>query len=53
MEGQLLDDECLEIKKGMYGLVQASRLYFLKFSKYMVEEMGFKQCPSEQCLFFK
>ena len=52
MEGQLSEEECLEIKKGMYGLVQASRLYFLKFTKYM-KELGFQQCPSEQCLFFK
>ena len=52
MEGQLSEEECLEIKKGMYGLVQASRLYFLRFTKYM-KELGFQQCPSDQCLFFK
>ena len=53
MEIQVQSDECLEIKKGMYGLVQASRLYFIKFAKYMTEELGFKQCQSEQCLLFK
>ena len=53
MEREIHDDKCLEIKKGMYGLVQASHLYFLKFAKYMTETLDFKQCPSEQCLFFK
>ena len=53
MERNIQSDECLQIKKGMYGLVQASRLYFFKFAKYMTEKLGFKQCPSEQCLFFK
>ena len=54
-EGMLLNsDECLEILKGMYGLCQSSRLFWIKISKILTSnEIGFKRCKSDQCLFVK
>ena len=53
-EGMNLDpDECLEIRKGLYGLVQSSRVFFLKFSRYLVEQCDFTRCDFDQCLFYK
>ena len=47
-------DECLEVRKGMYGLVQASRIYWLKMCKFLTSEKGgMKQCGADQCLFVK
>ena len=34
----LRDDECLEIRKGMYGLVQAARIYWMKMYQYLTSE---------------
>ena len=50
----LNDDECLEIHKGMYGLVQSARIFWKRFSKCLTsKEIGFKQSVVGQCLFFK
>jgi hypothetical protein len=46
-------DECLEICKGLYGLVQSSRVFYLKFSCYLVEECDFLRSKSDQCVFCK
>ena len=51
-EGMYLEeDECLEIRKGMYGLVQASRVYWMKMCMSLVEEVDFHQSKQDQCLF--
>ena len=46
----LEEDECLEIRKGMYGLVQAARVYWMKMCKFLVEKVGFYQSKQDQCL---
>ena len=47
----LKDDECLEIRKGMYGLVQVARLFWKRFSDYVTsEKVGMKQSKVDQCL---
>ena len=51
---ELEEDECLEVIKGMYGFVQASRIYWLKMCKLLTSErVGMKQCAADQCLFVK
>ena len=48
------DDECLEVCKGMYGLSQSSRVYWMTVTEYLTsEDMGFEQCKVDQCLFVK
>ena len=47
------DDECLLLLKTIYGLVQSARQYFKKFKSVLVGKMGFKQCPSDPCLFMR
>ena len=49
---ELEEDEFLMITKGMYGLTQVSRLFFLKMKKTL-ENSGFNSCASDQCLFYK
>ena len=39
----LRDDECLEIRKGMYGLVQAARIYWMKMCQYLTSENKMKR----------
>ena len=46
------DDKCLEIRKGMYGLVQSARLFWKKMSNFLIS-IGFKQSAADQCLFVK
>ena len=47
------DDECLLLKKTIYGLVQSARQYFKKFSDVLVTKMGFRQCASDPCMFMR
>ena len=50
----LQPDECLEIRKGMYGLVQVARLFWKRFADYVTStKVGMKQCEVDQCLFVK
>jgi hypothetical protein len=42
----------LKLKYNLYGLIQASRNWFLKLSA-IYERLGFKQSKSDQCLFLK
>jgi hypothetical protein len=42
----------LKIKRNLYGLVQASRNWFLKLSA-IYERLGFKQSKSDPCLFLR
>jgi hypothetical protein len=42
----------LKLKRNLYGLVQASRNWFLKLSA-IDERLGFKQSKSDPCLFLR
>jgi hypothetical protein len=42
----------LKLKRNLYGLVQASRNWFLKLSA-IYERLGFKQSKSDPCLFLQ
>ena len=45
---------CLLIKKGMYGLKQVARIYYYTVRNYLCSDrVGFRVCPSDQCLFYK
>jgi len=43
-------NECLLLKQTIFGLVQSAARYNHKFSVVLMG-LGFKQCPSDQCLF--
>jgi hypothetical protein len=45
------EGECLKLLKTIYGLVQSARQYFKKFAT-ILKKIGFRQCPSDPCLFF-
>ncbi len=45
-------DEALLLLKSMYGLVQAARQFFLKFTQ-ILKKVGFTQSQAETCLFYK
>jgi hypothetical protein len=42
----------IKLKRNLYGLVQASRNWFLKLRK-IYERLGFKQSKSDPCLFLR
>jgi hypothetical protein len=44
------DKWALKVKRNLYGLVQASRNWFLRLSA-IYERLGFKQSKSDPCLF--
>ena len=46
------DDECLLLTKTIYGLVQSSRQYNLKFVATL-KSLGFSQSVSDPCLFMR
>jgi hypothetical protein len=46
------DNWALKLKRNLYGLVQASRNWFLKLSA-IYERLGFKQSKSDTCLFLR
>jgi hypothetical protein len=46
------DKWALKIKQNLYGLLQASRKWFLKLSA-IYERLGFKQSKSDPCLFLR
>ena len=46
------DDEVVLLERSMYGLVQATRQFFIKYSN-ILKKIGFKQSVAEPCLFFK
>jgi len=48
----LAEDECLEIRRGMYGLAVSARVFFMK-AKAILEKIGFRACGCDQCLFYK
>ena len=44
------EDECLELNKSIYGLVQAARQYYLKFTQ-VLRKIGFIGGKADPCLF--
>ena len=44
--------DVLELKKAMYGLVQASRQWYKTFSKFLLT-LGFKKSNTDPCLFYR
>ena len=46
---QDLKDKCLMLKKSIYGLVQAARAWWKKFT-YELQNIGFEKCASDNCL---
>jgi hypothetical protein len=46
-------DECLLLLKAIYGLVQAARQWYKKFSKFLIEELHFIQSKADACLLYK
>jgi hypothetical protein len=46
------EDECVQIDRAMYGLAQASHVYYSTYSK-IIESFRFKMCPTDPCLFMR
>jgi Reverse transcriptase (RNA-dependent DNA polymerase) len=46
------EDECVLLKKAIYGLVQSARMFYLKFKAVMIK-LEFTPSASEPCLFSK
>ena len=44
------DDECVQLTKSMYGLVQAARQFYKLWVK-MMKSLGFRVSPADPCLF--
>ena len=49
---QQLNDKCVKLKKLIYGLVQAARAWWKKFTNSL-QEIGFNKCPSDNCLMMR
>ena len=50
----LREDECLEVMKGLYGLVQALQLFWATICEFLTsKEVGFEKSKVDQCLFVK
>ena len=45
------DDECLQLLKSMYGLVQAARQFWKLWAHIMEKKLNFKRSPADPCLF--
>jgi hypothetical protein len=45
-------DECTQLDKALYGLVQAARQFYLKFAQEL-KKIGFEQSYADPCLFFR
>ena len=42
-----------KLLKALYGLKQAPRQWYAKIHKFLVDELGFKSCSYEPCLYIK
>ncbi len=51
--GEELKGKYLDLKKTIYGLVQAAREWWKKFIKTLKEKLGFKQYQSNNCLLIR
>ena len=49
---EICDDECVLLKKSIYGLVQAARQWYKKFVQ-MLKRIGFESCLADPCLLCK
>ena len=50
----LAPNQCLEIRKGLYGLVQSAIIFFMRFSDHLNSDIcGFSRCEADQCWFYK
>ena len=47
---ELSDDEALKLRKSIYGLVQAARQWWTRFTDVLVTEMGFDRSLIDPCL---
>jgi hypothetical protein len=41
-----------KLKKSLYGLKQAPRQWYLKFDRFMTEQV-YRRCHSDHCVYFK
>ncbi len=51
--GEELKGKYLDLKKTIYGLVQAAREWWKKIIRTLKEKLGFKQFQSDHCLLMK
>jgi hypothetical protein len=47
------DDECLQLMRSMYGLVQAARQFWQLWAHIMEKKLNFKRSPADPCLFVR
>ena len=47
-----LKNKCVKLKKSIYGLVQAAREWWKKFTKSL-KDIGFKRCDADNCLMMR
>lgn len=52
-EGFAVPGMVCRLKKSLYGLKQAPRNWYLLVSAFIRDELGFRACVSDPCLFFK
>ncbi|CAF2091611.1 unnamed protein product [Rotaria magnacalcarata] len=45
--------KCVKLLKGIYGLKQASRLWYKRLSDFLIMKMKFKRSDYDSCLFIK
>ncbi len=50
---QVTQDNCLELKRSIYGLVQAARQWWKEFVGFLTEEANFTKSIVDPCLLFK
>jgi hypothetical protein len=50
--GEDLNNECVILKKSIYGLVQAARAWWKKFTKSL-QDIGFARCLTDNCLMMR
>jgi hypothetical protein len=52
MDGEDLKGECVILKRSIYGLVQAARAWWKKFTTSL-QNIGFVKCASDNCLMMR
>jgi hypothetical protein len=51
--GEVLEGSYLQLSKSCYGLVQAARQFWKKWTGFLKEKLGFEQHPNDSCLLKK